>query len=189
MKCRICGAELKKEGDLCPNCYKQLKKEEELKADTRELYVVKRKYKPFFHMRQRWDISLIAILCICSTLLARQWIQAIICFVVWVALMLLYLAFEKALSKHEKVVFYEKRVVKYSTLPIFGITKELEYDQLKDIAYYQQTLNQRSNKMGDLIIYKKFTGYFGGIRLNCVENGNEVMQELYEILPIEFDED
>ena len=36
MKCSICGARLKKEGDICKNCYKEFQEEEELKKDTNE---------------------------------------------------------------------------------------------------------------------------------------------------------
>ena len=188
MKCRVCGAELKKEGDLCPNCYKELKKEEELRADIKELFVIKRKYKPLFHIRQRWDVTIIAILCIFFSAFGKQWFQMIFSLVLYILIMLGYLAFEKMVSQRERIIFYEKKVVKYSTVPIFGMTKELSYDKLRDIAYYQQTLNQKSNNMGDFIIYAKYTGYFGGLRMNSVENGSEIMQQLYEILPIEFDE-
>ena len=29
MKCKICGAELKRDGDICNKCYEKYKKEEE----------------------------------------------------------------------------------------------------------------------------------------------------------------
>ena len=31
MECRVCGAKLRKKGDLCPKCYKEMVEEEELK--------------------------------------------------------------------------------------------------------------------------------------------------------------
>ena len=43
MRCRICGAKLKKEGDICTNCYKKYQEEEDLKKDVNERLVVKRK--------------------------------------------------------------------------------------------------------------------------------------------------
>ena len=34
MECRVCGAKLRKKGDLCPKCYKEMVEEEELKNDV-----------------------------------------------------------------------------------------------------------------------------------------------------------
>ena len=39
MRCRICGAKLKKEGDICTNCYKKYQEEEDLKKDVNERLV------------------------------------------------------------------------------------------------------------------------------------------------------
>ena len=38
--------------------------------------------------------------------------------------------------------------------------------------------------MGDIVVYVKYTGYFSGIRLNNVENGTEIIQEIIEKVPI-----
>ena len=46
MKCKICAAELKKEGDICNKCYEKLLKEEELETDTKVLYELKMRYVP-----------------------------------------------------------------------------------------------------------------------------------------------
>ena len=35
MRCSICGAKLKKEGDICINCYKAYQEEEDLKKDVK----------------------------------------------------------------------------------------------------------------------------------------------------------
>lgn len=48
MKCKICGAELRKDGDICNKCYEKLVKEEELENDKKALYELKMKYVPRF---------------------------------------------------------------------------------------------------------------------------------------------
>ena len=41
MKCKICGAKLKKDGDICKNCYKAYLEEEELKKDINKQLRIK----------------------------------------------------------------------------------------------------------------------------------------------------
>ena len=43
MRCSICGAKLRKDGDICTNCYKRLQEEKELENDTNVIFEVKRK--------------------------------------------------------------------------------------------------------------------------------------------------
>lgn len=184
MECRRCGAVLRKEGDFCPKCYKEILEEEELKNDVIPLLTVKRKYKPSFHIKQRWDLILITILVVLSCVTANHPFLAILCGIIGFACLLAYLAFEKMLAAKEKVVFYEKKVVKYSKVPFFGSTKEVAYKNIKDIVYFQQTFRQKKAKMGDIVVYVKYTGYFGGLRINNVENGDEIIQEIIEKIPI-----
>lgn len=188
MKCRRCGAELRRKGDFCPKCYKEISEEEELKNDVTPIITVKRKYKPGFHLKQRWDVILIAILTIGTCISYGHYLAAVIVTILAIALLLAYLAFEKYLTMKEKIVFYEKKVVKHSEVPIIGGIREISYKNIKDIAYYQQTLRQKRANMGDIVIYVKYTGYFGGIRMNNVENGQAVIEEIIEKVPIKFEE-
>ena len=188
MECRRCGAKLRREGDLCPKCYKKVLEEEELKNDVIPIMTVKRKYKPSFHIKQRWDIIVITILCVLSCFTSGHPFLGILCGIVGFAILLGYLAFKKMLAAKEKIVFYEKKAVKYSKVPYFSSTKEVAYKDIKDIVYHQQTLGQKRAKMGDIVIYVKYTGYFGGLKLNNVENGTEVIQEIIEKVPIKVEE-
>ena len=188
MECRRCGAVLRKEGDFCPKCYKEVLEEEELKKDVVPLLTVKRKYKPGFHVRQRWDVIVITILTVLSCITAGHIFVGILSGIVGFAILLVYLAFQKMLAAKEKVVFYEKKVVKYSKVPFFGSTKEVAYKDIKDITYYQQTWRQKRANMGDIVVYVKYIGYFGGIKLDNVENGTEVIQEIIEKVPIRVEE-
>ena len=38
MKCRVCGAELKKDGELCNNCLNRLQQEEAIRGDKTPVY-------------------------------------------------------------------------------------------------------------------------------------------------------
>ena len=188
MKCRRCGATLKKQGDLCSKCYKAIKEEEELKNDVNPLVTVKRKYNPVYHLKQRWDVILIMLLAAISLFTNGVIWGGIGTLVLGIAIVLAYLAIQKLLVLKEKIVFYEKKVVKYSDMPIIGGTREIPYKNVKDITYYQQTYRQKRANLGDIVIYVKYTGYFGGIRMNNIENGAEVIAQIRELVPIEFEE-
>ena len=45
MECRVCGAKLRKKGDLCPKCYKEMVEEEELKNDVVPVFASIHRYK------------------------------------------------------------------------------------------------------------------------------------------------
>ncbi len=44
MKCKICGVELKKDGELCKNCMNKLMKEQEIRNDKSPVYTFKSKF-------------------------------------------------------------------------------------------------------------------------------------------------
>ena len=184
MECRVCGAKLRKKGDLCPKCYKEMVEEEELKNDVVPILTVKRKYKPSFVLKQRWDVILIIVLVIATLVSKGHPLYAILSTILGFGVILGILAFDKMLSMKQKVVFYEKKVVKYSTVPFFGKTVEIPYKDIKDIVYHQTTWRHKRANMGDIVVYVKYTGYFGGLSLNNVENGKEIIQEMIEKLPI-----
>ena len=50
MKCKVCGAELKKDGDICNKCYEKLVKEEEMNMEQKVLYTLKMKYVPGYEI-------------------------------------------------------------------------------------------------------------------------------------------
>ena len=41
MKCKVCGAELKKDGDICNKCYEKLVKEEEMNMEQKQIVPLK----------------------------------------------------------------------------------------------------------------------------------------------------
>ena len=73
MKCRICGAPLKKEGDICTNCYKKYQEEEELKKDTKEVLKFNGKYSIAYEFtKYAWIIAIFilsSIVCILAVVI------------------------------------------------------------------------------------------------------------------------
>ena len=50
MKCKVCGAELRNEGDICKNCYAEMLEYEELEKDTKVIYKLKPKFIPIYEI-------------------------------------------------------------------------------------------------------------------------------------------
>lgn len=64
MRCKMCGAKLKKDGDICRNCYKEYKDYKELsEIKEAELLRVNRKYSPKFNLLKNgeWIVLLLII--------------------------------------------------------------------------------------------------------------------------------
>lgn len=63
MRCKMCGAKLKKEGDICKNCYEEYKEQEALKADNEtEIFRVTRKYSPKFNLLKNGEMILMLLI-------------------------------------------------------------------------------------------------------------------------------
>lgn len=63
MRCKMCGAKLKKNGDICKNCYEEYKEQEALKADNEpEVFRVTRKYSPKFNLLKNGEMILMLLI-------------------------------------------------------------------------------------------------------------------------------
>ena len=78
MKCRICGAKLRKDGDICKTCYEEYCKEEALEKDVKEIYKLHRKYLPLFQLSQYIDWIIIAFFVLIAFIAQAQFALAII---------------------------------------------------------------------------------------------------------------
>ena len=72
MRCRICGAKLRNEGDICNNCYKLYQEEESLKRDVSEKVVVRRKYSIGYNLTKYYWIFIIFILSVVVCLTSKE---------------------------------------------------------------------------------------------------------------------
>ena len=62
MKCKICGAELRTEGDICKNCYAEMLEYEELEKDKKIIYKIKPKFIPIYEILNKGELLLIGII-------------------------------------------------------------------------------------------------------------------------------
>ena len=139
MRCKICGAKLKKDGDICKNCYKEYKEKESLYVDNEEvLFEVKRKYSPGFNLLKSGEIILLLLLISLSSLSSYGMLIGILvtimCFIIFGAWMF----FCKKRAMGTKTTFYETKF-RYSTkYSIVNSEEVIQYSDVKDMAYFQK---------------------------------------------------
>lgn len=142
MKCKICGANLRKEGDICKSCYEQYCKEEELEKDVKEVLKLHRKYLPLYQLIQYIDWIAIAIFAFIALLSQSQIAIAIIFIIIALIVLGIALALSKKTAVNTVCTFYEKKIVWKNKDKM----KYLAYTDLKEITYFQS----RSQKMFNL---------------------------------------
>jgi Ca2+/Na+ antiporter len=172
MKCKICGAELKKDGDICNKCYEKIKNQEELNGDTNVLYQLKRKYVPGYELIKMGDFLILALIVLLAVLAGKQFLAFFIILIVFIIITFLILKFKKDKAENTTCTFYEKKIVYNSK----GREKIIEYKNIKDIGFYQ-TFSQKIFKIGDIRIYPE-----GGVLITSAINMENVknVKEEYE---------
>ena len=185
MKCSICGAKLKKEGDICSKCYKKFKEDEELKKDVNEMLKIKRKYSiAYVFLKYAWVILIFALSAIGCFAFSSP-LEGIGCILIFLLVMGLLLFLDKRLSRASKAVFYEKKMVYTFKFLFFDTEKVVKYSDLADITYFQ-TFAQKRFGFGDLCVYARGaapgTTIFNGFQLKNDANVKEVLDRIAEIV-------
>ena len=185
MKCSICGARLKKEGDICTNCYKEYKQDEELKKDVKEVLKLKRKYSINYEIARYSAMIIIFILMAILYLLTKCFAEFFITIILLGAILGFLMFLDKRIANGTKVTFYEKKV-KYKFKFLFiNKTKVIKYKDIKDITYYQ-SYKQKKFGYGDICVYTKEVipgaGFFNGFQIKNVENIVEALEKIKEIV-------
>ena len=185
MRCRICGAKLKKEGDICTNCYKKYQEEEDLKKDVNERLVVKRKYSiAYLILKYTWLIIIFAFSTFGCFAFGNV-LEGFGCIFILLIVLGILLFLDKRISLATKAVFYDKKIVYTFKFLFFDTEKTVKYSDLADITYFQ-TFSQKRFGYGDLCVYAKGaipgTTIFNGFQLKNVENVDEVLNQIGEVV-------
>ena len=189
MKCRICRAKLKKDGDICTSCYKEFQEEEDLKRDTNERLKIKRKYSINYELVKSTELIILAILSMLICISAGGFLESIGVLLIFAAIIGFILFWDKRVSMATKAVFYDKKTVYTFKFLFFDVTKVVKYSEIADVRYFQ-TRRQKKYGFGDLCVYAKGvipgSGFLNGYQIKNVENVEEVLKQIGEIVgPIE----
>lgn len=139
MRCKMCGAELKKEGELCNNCMNKVLKEEEKRSDNVKVYEFKRKFVFGYQLSQHIESLIIAII-VCAVLIltASQFLIESIIFLVLVILAETFIfLYDRYKINHSKCTFYMTKFV-YKRIVFFKEKNiEISYSDVKELSYNQ----------------------------------------------------
>ena len=108
MRCSICGAKLKKDGDICTNCYKEFQKEEALKKDNVEQIKLKRKYSVNYEMLRYLEVHVVFLLAVIVCFSAGGFVEALGVILIYAAVMGLLLCVDKRIAMGTRAVFCEE---------------------------------------------------------------------------------
>lgn len=182
MKCKICGAELRKEGDICNKCYAEYVKEEELKeelkTDKNVILRLHRKYLPMYQLTRYGDYYILAIIMIFSFIAQKQFLWAILSTLLMLVLLCLVLAYNKRKAIDTTCTFYEKKVVWKCKDKI----KTMDYSNLEDVKYYQNFFQKRFN-LADVQFRPKKGAYItNGFEIRNVPDFENTWEKICDIV-------
>ena len=178
MKCKICGAKLKKDGNICKSCYEKYCKDEELKKDTNVLLKIHRKYLPKYQITKYWDYVAIGIFSIIGFLSLGQIWYAIACFLLFAICIITALLISKQIAINTTCTFFEKKIVwKYK-----DNEKIMPYEELKEVTYFQDHFQKKHNLAN--LQFRPVKGIYliNGFEMKNIPDFKENIKKINEIL-------
>lgn len=180
MRCKICGAKLKKDGDICRNCYQEYREQERLKAEDEEiLFCVKRKYSPKFNLLKNGEIILLLIIIALAAIASYATILGILITVLCIIIFGAWMFFNKKRAAGTKTTFYETKFKYTAKYPFVDREEIVEYKDIKDMAYFQSK-SQKLCKIGDIRFYTK--GFLAGVTINDIPDIEENFNKIKDII-------
>lgn len=180
MRCKICGAKLKKNGDICKNCYNEYKDYEKLKVDNeQELYKVKRKYSPKFNLLKNGEIIILELIIALAALSSYSTIVGILITILCIILFGAWMFYNKKRAMGTQTIFYETKLKYTAKYPFIDREEIIPYKEIKDMAYFQSR-SQKICKIGDIRFYTK--GFLSGITICDIPDIEETFNKIRDII-------
>lgn len=183
MNCKICGAELKKPGELCNNCMNKLLKEQELRNDKSAVYTFKRSfvlgYEVFNHLEEI-GVAIFIIVVLLASDFKQYWTYALCIGIIFAVIGIGYLIKQKLRINKETCTFYRTKLVmmkgwfrkKYLEIP---------FSEIEEISY-TQTKSQELFKLGTLVVRRKTRNILErNLYIESVKNVEEVFGKIKEV--------
>ena len=180
MRCKMCGAKLKTEGDICKNCYKKYTDNVKLNKDDEPIqFSIKRKYSPKFNLLKNGEIIILVIIVILSAFSSYNKIIAVLITLLTLLLFGLWMFYNKMRASGTKTIFYQTKL-KYKAKYFFINHEEvIPYDDIKDMAYFQ-TRSQKICKIGDIRFYTK--GFLSGLTIHDIPDIQENFDKIKDLI-------
>ncbi len=185
MRCSICGAKLKKAGDICTTCYKAYQEEEDLKKDKKEIFKIRRKYSVPYEVVKYTELYIIFILSAMGCWAFGNGVEGFLCLLLMFAVLGVCMFWDKRIAMATKATFYEKKVVYNFDFLFIHIEKVVKYTDIKDVTYFQK-IRQKKHGFGDLCFYARGpipgTTLLNGFQIKNVEDVEGTLEKIGEIV-------
>jgi len=183
MNCKICGAELKREGEVCNNCMNKLMEEQRLRNDVNQTYTFKQKfvlgYEILRHIEQI-GIVIFMIILILSVEHFSYWRLAVLSGCVFSIIGILYLLYANLTINSGVCSLYNSRLV-YTKGWLKKKKKEIPFSEIEEISYKQGTIERYFN-IGKIVIDKKSRIIFEKlIVIDSVKNVDQVFENIKNV--------
>ena len=182
MKCSICGAKLRKPGDICSTCYKAYQEEEDLKKDTKEVYKIRRKYSIPYEIVRYSELYLISAI---GCWAFGNILEGFLCLLLMFVALAVCMIWDKRIAIATKAIFYERKVVYKFDFLFIHTERVVKYSDLKDVTYYQK-MRQMRYGFGDLCFYARGpipgATLLNGFQIKNVEDVEGTLDKIGEIV-------
>ena len=182
MNCKICGAELKKDGELCNNCMNKLMKEQQLRNDKAPKFTFRSKFMLGYELLRHIEQIGVAIFAMILALsvdfgLWKYVVIAACLFVIYEICYLIYLKF--SISAVSCTMYRTKLNI---TRGIFRKkVKEIPYSEIEEISYTQGNMNKVFNN-GNIVIKRNTRNLMERtVCIEAVKNVEDVFEKIKEI--------
>ena len=180
MRCKMCGKELKKEGDICKNCYEKYKKEQNLRADNeQEIFRINRKYSPKFNLLKNGELIALVLIIILAGFSYYTKLVGVLIMILCLVSFGVWMFFNKKRALGTKTIFYETKLKYTAKYPLMNQEEIIAYDEIKDMAYFQ-TRSQKFFKVGDIRFY--LNGFLNGLTISDIPNVQENFNKIKDLI-------
>lgn len=182
MNCKVCGAELKKPGELCNNCMNKLMKEQEMRNDKSPYYTFKRQfvlgYELLRHIEQVGIVIFLIALLLSVSL--DYWKYALVIGVIFIVYGIVYIWNLKfKINSGECTLYRRKLVFKYGVIKKQVI--EIPFEEIDEI-YYSVGNMQKLFNMGTIVIKRKSRNLLKrNLMIESVKNVEIVFEKIREV--------
>ena len=175
MKCKVCGAELKGNGEICTKCFNKQQKEKELAKDTELLYELNPTFKPIHELGRLGDALIVAIIIIVVVTMNYGALAFGLLIVLYFFMAAAWFRHRRKVVKATSCKFYENKILYKDNKK----KKVFTYRDVKDITCYQTTFETLFSKFGDITI--STNELFEKITINDIANAREEMNQIKTI--------
>ena len=155
MNCKICGAKLAHEGELCNNCMNKLMKEQEMKNDVNDFFTFRKKFILKYEILRHVEQIGIVIFMIALILSVdfSLWKYVLLIAFLFTIYGVLYLIYDKISLNSTVCSLYSTKLI-YNYRKIRKKTKIIPLAEIEDIRYSQSNL-QKVFGLGTIVIKRR----------------------------------